>query len=419
MSKVDQLREINALTRANDTWRGQTINLIASENVISPACHSLLDSDFHHRYAEGHPGHRWYEGTKYIDEIESRTRALVGEIFNADRVDVRLPSGTMANEAAFSALMPDRGTALAHGVGGGGHISHAHMGALGKRADKIGELPRLPDGYQLDAAAASALIRAEKPRLIVLGRSLFLFPEDVSGVREACDEVGATILYDGSHVLGLIAGGQFQDPLTEGADLMTASTHKTYYGPQRGIVVARGKDKDWWKPIDRAVFPGVTSNHHLFSLPAMYAASLEVQEFGAEYAKAVIGNAQAFAAALHKRGFAVAAPDLGYTKSHQVAIDMSAHGGGRDVARKLADHGIIANKNLLPGDPGNSVVNPGGIRTGVQEMTRFGMGEAEMDQIAGLFHDCIVKDKDVTGECKRLREAFPEIKFGFAAGQLS
>ena len=155
------------------------------------------------------------------------------------------------------------------------------MGALGKRAAKIAELPRLADGYQLDAAAASAQIRAEKPQLIVLGRSLFLFPEDIAGIREACDEVGTTVLYDGSHVLGLISGGQFQDPLGEGADLMTASTHKTYYGPQRGIVVARGKDKDWWKPIDRAVFPGVTSNHHLFSLPAMYAASLEVQEFGA------------------------------------------------------------------------------------------------------------------------------------------
>jgi glycine hydroxymethyltransferase len=325
----------------------------------------------------------------------------------------------MANEAVFSALLPKGGTALAHGVGGGGHISHGHMGALGKRAAKIDELPRLADGYQLDAAAASAQIRAEKPQLIVLGRSLFLFPEDIGGIREACDEVGTTVLYDGSHVLGLISGGQFQDPLSEGADLMTASTHKTYYGPQRGIVVARGKDKDWWKPIDRAVFPGVTSNHHLFSLPAMYAASLEIQEFGAEYAKAVVRNAQAFAAALHKRGFAVAAPDLGYTKSHQVAVDMSAHGGGRDVARKLCEHGIVTNKNLLPGDPGNSVVNPGGIRTGVQEMTRFGMGEAEMDRIAELIHECVVGGKDVTAECKQLREAFPEVKFGYGVGQLS
>jgi glycine hydroxymethyltransferase len=219
-----ELREIDRLCRAQDEWRGATINLIASENVLSPAARRLLDSDFHHRYAEGHPGERYYEGTRFIDAIEDRTRRLVAELFGADRVDVRLPSGTTANEAVFSALMKGGGTALAHGVAGGGHISHARFGALGKRADRIVELPRLADGFHMDAPAARALIAAERPRLVVLGRSLFLFPEPIEEIRGACDEVGAVILYDASHVLGLIAGGAFQDPLGEGVDLFTAST---------------------------------------------------------------------------------------------------------------------------------------------------------------------------------------------------
>jgi glycine hydroxymethyltransferase len=260
MGALEELRDVSRICRTADTWRSETINLIASENVLSSAARRLLDSDFHHRYAEGHPGDRYYEGTQYIDEIEARTARLVSEIFKAARVDVRLPSATMANEATFSALLKEGGTALAHGVAGGGHISHAKFGALGKHADRILPLPICEDGFRLDAPAARDLIQRERPRLVVLGRSLFLFPEPIEELKPACDEVGAILLYDGSHVLGLIAGGTFQDPLAEGADLMTASTHKTYFGPQRGIVVGRPSDDAFWKRIDRAVFPGVTSN---------------------------------------------------------------------------------------------------------------------------------------------------------------
>jgi len=418
MTALDELREIARLCRKNDAWRKETINLIASENVLSPAARRLLDSDFHHRYAEGHPGRRYYEGTRYIDEIEEKTRVLVGSIFRADRVDIRLPSGTLANEAAFSALVPHGSTALAHGLDGGGHISHARFGALGKRATRILELPRLPDGYRLDAAAARDMIRAERPRIVVLGRSLFLFPEPVSEIKEVCVETGTLILYDASHVLGLVAGGNFQDPLGEGADLLTASTHKTYFGPQRGMIAARGKDDEFWKPIDRAVFPGVTSNHHLFSLPSLHAASLEVREFGAAYAQAIVRNARALATALSKRGLAVDAADLGFTASHQVAVDVAAHGGGRDVARRLAESGIICNMNVLPGREGQTPLRPCGIRIGVQEMTRFGMGEAEMARIADLIHASAVESRDVAAECRKLRSEYGEIRFGFGLGQV-
>jgi len=419
MTAVEQLREVSELCRSQDRWRAQTINLIASENVLSPAARALLDSDFHHRYAEGHPGQRYYEGTRFIDEVERRTHDLVARIFSADHVDVRLPSGTTANEAVFSALMKERGTALAHGIAGGGHISHARIGALGKHADRILELPRLPDGFRLDPEATAAMIRAERPRLVVLGRSLFLFPEPVAAIRPACDEVGALILFDASHVLGLVAGGRFQDPLAEGADVMTASTHKTYFGPQRGIIAANGRTEEFWKAVDRAVFPGITSNHHLFSLPSLYAASLEVTEFGRDYADAVVRNAKALAGALADRGFGVAARELGYTESHQVAVDVGDDGGGKACAHRLCDSGIVTNFNLLPGEPTKNARNPRGLRLGVQAMTRLGMGEAEMDRIAGLMHACLKDGKDVTADCRGLREEFSTIRFGFSREPLA
>ncbi|MGQ0614505.1 MAG: serine hydroxymethyltransferase [Planctomycetaceae bacterium] len=418
MRDVPLLREVARLNREQEEWRSRTLNLIASENVLSPAARALLDGDFHHRYAEGHPGARYYEGTRYIDIIEEKTRLLVQEIFAADRADVRLPSGTTCNEAVFSALVPRDGVACSHGVAGGGHISHARIGALGKHAARILELPRGPDGFHLDVPAAKDLIRKERPSLVVLGRSLFLFPEPISDLRQVCDDSGTRIVYDGSHVLGLIAGGQFQDPLREGADLITASTHKTFFGPQRGIVVARGKDDAFWKPIDRAVFPGVTSNHHLFTLPALYATCLEVKEFGREYAKAVVANARALARSLDRRGLVVAAAGIGYTCSHQVAVDAGEFGGGRAAAGRLAASGIITNMNLLPTEPQGNARNPRGLRLGVQEMTRFGMDEAAMERIASLIQECLAKGRDVSGETRRMREEFPKIRYGYGVADL-
>ncbi len=414
-----EVREVAETCRAQDLWRASTINLIASENVLSPAARAVLDSDFHHRYAEGHPGARYYEGTRFIDEIEARTSRVVAEIFRADRVDVRLPSGTTANEAVFSALLKEGGTALAHGIAGGGHISHAMIGALGKRADRILELPRLKDGFRLDAQAGAELIRKERPRLVVLGRSLFLFPEPVREMRAACDEVGAILLYDASHVLGLIAGGRFQDPLAEGAHVLTASCHKTFFGPQRGIIAAKGVDDDLWKAIDRAVFPGVTSNHHLFTLPALLVASLEVCDFGADYARAVIANAKAFAAALEACGLVVAAKDLGYTESHQVAVDVGDLGGGREASARLSRGGVICNMNLLPGEPGKNARNPRGIRLGVQEMTRFGMGPAQMATIAEWMRGILVSGRDHSKDAASLRAGFSTVRFGYGIDAVS
>jgi glycine hydroxymethyltransferase len=407
------LHEVRDLVRRHDAWRSRTLNLIASENVLSPAAREVLDSDLLHRYAEGHPGGRYYEGTRYVDEIESRASAACRRVFKCGWADVRPISGTVSNEAVFSRLVPRGATVIAHKVATGGHISHDRMGALGKRTDRILPWPTLPDGYTLDAAAARDLISKEQPALVVLGRSLFLFPEPVAQIREAASEAGTKIVFDGAHVLGLVAGGCFQDPLAEGADVLTGSTHKTFFGPQRGVVLATGRDEALRQAVDKGVFPGSTSNHHLFSLPALLVATLETEAFGAGYATAVVANAKALAQALAGRGVAVAFGDRGYTESHQVAVDVGAHGGGREVAARLAAEDVICNMNLLPGEPGKNATNPRGIRLGVQEMTRYGMGAPEMDEIARLMSEVILHRHAVAADVHRLRDRFPTVQFGF------
>jgi len=413
------LQRVRRAVNAHDAWRSHTVNLIASENVLSTAARSVLDSDLLHRYAEGHPGGRYYEGTRYVDEIETLTTETMRRIFDAGWADVRPISGTVANEAVFSRIVPQGAAAIAHTVAGGGHISHARIGSLGKRTKDICAWPMQADGYTIDVDAARDLIARKKPAVVVLGRSLFLFPEPVRELSEVCRETGTRLLYDGAHVLGLIAAGTFQDPLREGADVLNGSTHKTFFGPQRGVMLTAGGDAVFEKTLDKGVFPGSSSNHHLFSLPTLLVSALEVERFGAEYATATIANAQALGASLAKRGFEVSMADRGYTASHQVAVDVAPFGGGKDVSARLCEQDIICNMNLLPGEPGKNAFNPRGVRLGVQEMTRFGMGPDEMDAIADLMHAAVTAERDVCQEVAALRERFPDVQYGFTPADLA
>jgi glycine hydroxymethyltransferase len=413
-SSLDKVRTAVAL---HDEWRARTLNLIASENVLSPAARAILDSDLLHRYAEGHPhpGGRYYEGTRYVDEVEILATEACRRVFRCGWADVRPISGTVANEAVFSRLVPRGATVVAHAVATGGHISHDRMGALGKRTDRILRWPTTPDGFGIDIPAARDLLARERPALAVVGRSLFLFPEPVADLREAARDSGTRLVYDGAHVLGLVAGGKFQDPLAEGADVLTGSTHKTFFGPQRGVVLASGRDEGLRAAVDKGVFPGSTSNHHLFSLPSLLVATLEVEVHGAAYAEAVVRNARALAEGLSRRGLRVAAEGRGFTSSHQVAVDVGEAGGGKAVASRLADQDVICNMNLLPGAGGGTALNPNGIRLGVQEMTRYGMGVAEMDEIARLLAEAIRSERAIRPDVRRLRERFSTVGYGFPA----
>jgi len=233
-------------------------------------------------------------------------------------------------------------------------------------------------------------------------------------LREACDKVGAKIVYDAAHVLGLIAAGMFQDPLREGADLITTSTHKTFPGPQGGVILGN-VGEETQKKIQTAVFPQFSSNHHLHRMPALYGALREMQTFGKDYAGQIVKNAQALARELDSLGFNVLAKERGFTRSHQVLVNCGQPGSGGVAAAALERANIILNKNIIPGD-GIDPRNPRGIRIGVQEMTRYGMKEDEMKQIAE-FIKRVVLDKEnpetVGKEVAAFRAGFQEIKYCF------
>ena len=407
-----EVNEIEYLIGSQNKWRDQCINLIASENVVSQRVRTQAGSDFAHRYAEGHPGERYYRGTSYIDEIENQLKTNLKIMFECDHSEVRPISGTNANEAVFSRLLCQGDVVMVNSTPGGGHISHHKEGSLGKFTKNIIDTPLTKDGYHMDLENTAYLIEKAKPKMIVVGKSLFLFPEPVAELAEVCRQYKTRIMYDAAHVLGLIAGKRFQRPLLEGAFLMTASTHKTYFGSQRGIILSN-MEEEYWRKIDRGAFPGSSSNHHLDTLAQMAIATYEMMEFGEQYAEDTIKNARALAAALDSYGFDVQGKESGFTDSHQVAVNVKEFRGGEKVSKTLELNDIILNMNMLPHEPLRNHDRPEGIRIGVQEMTRFGMGEKAMGRIAELIKECIVDKKPVKEEVNRFRSKYKEIKYSY------
>jgi len=406
---VDRVEETVA---KQNKWRSQTVNLIASENVMSQRVRGVLGSDFAHRYAEGHPGERYYQGTDMIDEIEARVKQHIKSLFRCKHAEVRPISGTVANDGVFSRYIGMGDIVIVNSTPGGGHISHHRAGSVGKYTHNIIDFPLSKDGYRIDVDHARYLIETLRPKVVIFGKSLFLFPDPVADLASVCKKCGTTMIYDAAHVLGLIAGGQFQDPLREGAAVMTGSTHKTFPGSQRGIVLSNMGQSDWRK-IDKGAFPGSSSNHHLDTLVALAITTYEMLEFGKDYAAQIVANAKALAEAMCTRGFDVQAKDLGFTESHQIAVDMSAFGGGDETARVLRDNDIILNMNLLPFEPLDRVNNPAGVRIGVQEMTRMGMKEEEMKRISELIAECLMEGQYVGDAVHEFRAQFTKVQYSF------
>jgi glycine hydroxymethyltransferase len=426
------IHDIETLLRQQDLWRQtQTINLIASENTPSDAVRRVQNSDFMGRYAEGHPNegeqvNRYYQGTHYIDQIERMAEQELLELFHARQADVRPISGNAANTAIALSILRGGDTVIANSTDAGGHISHGAVGVFGRRIQNRGQslkiggknainlhhLPVTEDHYHIDAQKAIELIDQLLPQLIVLGKSLILFPEPVAEIAGFCKTKDIPVLYDGAHVLGLIAGGQFQAPLQDGATWLTGSTHKTFPGPQRGVIMSNMEDpvaiKKYWQTADRGVFPGSSSNHHLNTLPALLVATREMKQYGRDYATQIIRNAQALGRSLDELGTPVEAREFGYTRSHMIAVNVAQWGGGVEVAKRLEESDIILNYNMLPGD--TDPRNPSGLRIGVPEMTRFGMDERAMGELAQLLHDGI-RGKNVKNEVHALRGRYTEMKF--------
>ena len=394
----------------------ESIPLIASENLVSRAAMDMFTTDLHNRYAEGLPGSRYYEGNEDYDPIESHTEDLAKKLFNAPFADVRPISGTAANISALFSLASPGDKFMAPELAAGAHISTQKFGAAGLRGLTTITYPSIHETMSIDTDLAVKAILEEKPRICYVGQSVYLFPNDLKPIVEAAKEVGANTMYDGAHVLGLIAGKQFQDPIGDGMNLITASTHKTFPGPQHGVIIGNEdvtlpNGKSLHKTIRNKVFPGVHSNHHLHKVAAFGVSLAEALEFQEDYAKDIISNAKALAEGLWNRGMKVFAAEQGFTESHTVLVDVSERGGGADVSKRAEAQGLIMNKNMLPGD--TSAVKPSGIRLGTPEMTRLGMGKDAMDEVADLIHLASLggNEKEVRERSKTLKEQYCKIHY--------
>ncbi len=423
--------ELVDAAKTHERYRGsECINLIASEGLKSPAVREMLSltQDLESRYAEGendlkgHVKQRHYQGQKYITKIENCSTDLIKSLFGCNWADVRLVSGTHANLATFKGLsMATKNKRMVVApLSCGAHISHDYTGLAGK---VIG-LETINHAYDLeemniDPDKSAVIIRATRPGMVTFGGSLFLFPHPVKELKDVAMEVGAYIVYDAAHVLGLIAGKQFQDPFKEGADFITASTHKTFPGPQGGVVLANLTDERMERGIKRvqhAIFPLSTSNTHLGRLPAMSIAALEMKIFGEQLARQIVRNAQVAGEYLYEKGIKVLGEKKGFTRSHQIAVDVSEYGGGKVIAERLEEANIILNKNLLPYDVQSNRDNPSGLRIGFQDVTRRGFMEGDIKYLCDLMIDVIKerrKPSEVRKDVIEFRQNFDEIKYGF------
>jgi aminomethyltransferase len=434
----------------NTRWRStQCINLIPSEQSPSPIVRMLSIMDPVCRYAE----HKrvkaleeadvfYYQGTDFISEVETLLVEELKQFLGCREVETRLISGQMANAAVFSALVDhinrtDRkreqrriGRVMNNHIIKGGHLSAQPMGALRDfvARDPQTERPAVvnfpvceDNPYRMDVKACKALIEQYRPELIILGKSMVLHPEPVKEIRGCVDQLGLStvIMYDMAHVLGL-AGPHFQEPFKEGAHIVTGSTHKTYFGTQRGIVAADYDPTEpvyeFWEAIERRSFPGSTSNHHLGTQLGLLMAAYEMNAFKAPYQQNVLANAKALAKALSDCGLEVAGdPAVGYTETHQVILNVG-YAKGPEIARRLEENDIIVNYQAAPQEEGFTA--SGALRLGVSEMTRFGMTADDFSQVAQLMYDVIVKGKTVREAVVQLRERFLTLQYCFTDRQL-
>lgn len=429
----------------NHVWRQeQCVNLIPSENTPSRAVRLLSGSDPACRYAE----HKkilafyekevfYYQGTKFIDQVERMLAEEMRAYFGCTEVETRTLSGQMSNMAVFSALTDwknrfDRkkdakrlGYVMNNHIIKGGHLSAQPMGALHDyiAVDPVTEKPAVvnfpvcrDNPYKMDVEETKKLIDRYRPELIIFGKSMVLHKEPVAQIRRFVDEqrIPTTIMYDMAHVLGLI-GDHFQNPFQEGAEIVTGSTHKTFFGPQRGVIGVNYKEEDLkyglWKTIESRTFPGSVSNHHLGTQLGMLMAAYEMNQFRDAYQSAIIRNAKSFARSLRSYGLDVVGdPAIDYTETHQVIVSVG-YGEGAEIAERLEQNNVIVNYQATPDEEGFTA--SGALRMGVSEMTRFGFEEKDFDQLASLMADCILRGREIKADVEQLRARHTEMRYCF------
>ena len=389
-------------------WNRQTatLQLIASENFTSPAVLAATGSVLTNKYSEGYPGRRYYGGNQIIDEVEDLARRRCTELFGADHANVQPHCGANANVAVYQALLEPGDTVLAMRLDQGGHLTHGSPVSITSKYwhfVSYGVTPRSDDpdriGEVIDFDNVRDLAREHRPKLIVAGATAYSRRLDPVPFREIADEVGALLMFDSAHVAGLIAGGAHPNPVPY-SDVVTFTTHKTLRGPRGGAIVCR---EEHAKKIDSAVFPGQQGGplEHVIAAKAVSFKEAAQPSF-AEYARQVVTNASAFAAALAHEGFRIV---TGGTDNHMLLVDLrdfDAELTGK-VAQEVLDRaGITTNRNTIPDDPRGAFV-ASGLRLGSAAETTAGMKEAQFATIAGLMARALRQrdDDGALGEVRR------------------
>lgn len=379
--------EIVALVARYHRASSRRVHLVPSENTMSLAGRAPFLTDVLYRYtftpADFDDNPAW-PGNEDLYRIERGAKAGLGTLFGAAYVDIRSISGINCMTIALSALTRPGQTILSIGVPDGGHgLTRLIAERLGLTVQAI---PYDPVAYAVDTVALRRMVDAVRPSLVYLDQFMCLFPHDLGAIRAA---VGADTLihFDGSHVMGLIAGGQFQHPLREGADSLGGSMHKTFPGPHKGVLLTNSPDL--WKPLQEYANAFV-SHHHTADVVSLAVAVAEQVRDASRYAAAVVANARTLGKALDERGIPVCAAARGYTASHQLWLDVARLLPPDEASRRLLDAGVVVNAIEVP------YVETGfGLRLGLQEVTRQGMRERHMAALADVLHDVLVARRPV------------------------
>ena len=354
----------------------ENIELIASENITSPAVMAAVGSCLTNKYAEGYPGRRYYGGCEYVDEIERLAVDRARQLFGAEHANVQPHSGAQANLAAYAALLQPGDTLVGMDLSGGGHLTH------GSSVNQSGKLYHAvsygvdPQTGRIDYDQVEDIVKKNRPKLLVAGASAYPRALDFKAFADIAHRHGALLLVDMAHIAGLVAGGQHESPVPY-ADVVTTTTHKTLRGPRGGVILCR---EEWAKKIDSAVFPGMQGGPllHVIAGKAVCFREAMTAEFK-EYARRVVENAAALAEAMRSEGFELVSAG---TDNHLMLVDLRSHGvTGRALQERLDELHITVNNNAIPTDPEKPMVTSG-VRIGTPCVTSRGFDAADMQTIA-------------------------------------
>jgi len=383
--------ELLALVQKNhDIHDRDGLNLNPATNVMNPKAEAMMAAGLGSRASLGYPGDKYEMGLEAIERIEVIAAELAAEVFGARFAEVRVGSGALANLYVFMATCKAGDTIIAPPSRIGGHVTHHEQGAAGWYGLKTVPAPVFADGYTVDVDGLRALAGEVKPRRITLGGSLNLFEHPVAQVREIADAVGAKLMFDAAHQSGVIAGKVWQQPLDQGAHVMTMSTYKSLGGPPGGLIVSN--DAALMERIDAIAYPGLTANFDAGKTAALAVGLLDWKVFGPAYALAMQRTAQALAQALDAAGLPVFAKARGFTRSHQLAIEAARFGGGQTAAKRLRRANLLACGIGLPLPEVQGDNN--GLRLGVPEIVRLGMDAPDMAELADLIARALTQDPE-------------------------